>query len=295
MRAGAVLHRLEDRRGVVRSGAMVVLPLAEIVLRRTLHTGIAGASLIVQHLALIVGMLGGAIAAREGRLLALSTLARRIAARPGCSRPRASSRAAVGCHDRGVPGDRRRDSSSTPSAQVGETLVYGIPVWTIELGAAPRASPSIALRHDLSGARTRWPGRLRPWRSPRSWSSSLALRCRMRQPRCFVPALVRARARGGRSALRPSWRWAGRRSILFWWTGEPIAAIPVSHYSLVTNPSIPSLPLFTLAGYFLAESGAPQPARPRVRRALRAAARRTGDRDRARLHVLHVVHRRRPA
>src|SRR5262249_10701217 len=32
---------------------------------------------------------------------------------------------------------------------------------------------------------------------------------------------------------------------------------PVSQYSLVTNPSIPALPLFTLAGYLLAESQAP--------------------------------------
>src|SRR5436190_19169828 len=46
--------------------------------------------------------------------------------------------------------------------------------------------------------------------------------------------------------------------ILFWHDGSPIAAIPVSHYSLVTNPSIPALPLFTLAGYLLAESRAPQ-------------------------------------
>src|SRR5207247_9265981 len=39
---------------------------------------------------------------------------------------------------------------------------------------------------------------------------------------------------------------------------EPIAAIPVSHYALAVNPAIPTLPLFTLAGYVLAESGAPK-------------------------------------
>ena len=32
----------------------------------------------------------------------------------------------------------------------------------------------------------------------------------------------------------------------------------MSHYSLATNPTIPALPLFTLAGYVLAESAAPQ-------------------------------------
>ena len=30
----------------------------------------------------------------------------------------------------------------------------------------------------------------------------------------------------------------------------------MKHHSLVTNPSLPTIPLFTLAGYFLAESGA---------------------------------------
>ena len=50
----------------------MMLPVAEIVLRSVFRTGISGSSAIVQHLTLIVGMLGGAIAAREGRLLALS-------------------------------------------------------------------------------------------------------------------------------------------------------------------------------------------------------------------------------
>ena len=48
--------------------------LVEIVLRRGFDTGITAAPLIIQHLALFVGMAGGVLAAREGRLLALSTL-----------------------------------------------------------------------------------------------------------------------------------------------------------------------------------------------------------------------------
>src|SRR3954469_6973350 len=65
---------IENIAVAVTLSAMVLLPLAEILLRRTLHTGVEGAALIVQHLALVAGMLGGAIAAREGRMLALSTL-----------------------------------------------------------------------------------------------------------------------------------------------------------------------------------------------------------------------------
>ena len=56
-------------------GTMVVLPLAEAALRRTLHVSIPASISIVQHMVLIVGMLGGAIAAREKRLLCLSNLA----------------------------------------------------------------------------------------------------------------------------------------------------------------------------------------------------------------------------
>jgi len=51
--------------------AMVLLPLLEAVLRRTLHTGIPASIPMVQHAVLLVGMLGGAIAAREVRLIAL--------------------------------------------------------------------------------------------------------------------------------------------------------------------------------------------------------------------------------
>ncbi len=35
-----------------------------------------------------------------------------------------------------------------------------------------------------------------------------------------------------------------------------LRSMPVDHYRLVVNPSFPTIPLFTLAGYFLAEGGA---------------------------------------
>src|SRR5947207_1689251 len=52
---------------------MVVLPISEIVFRRAFARGIPGSGPIVQHLTLWVGFLGAAIAAREGKLLALAT------------------------------------------------------------------------------------------------------------------------------------------------------------------------------------------------------------------------------
>ncbi|MDP7339392.1 MAG: TRAP transporter small permease subunit, partial [Vicinamibacterales bacterium] len=53
--------------------AMVVLPLAEIVVRPVFSGGIPGSISFVQHLTLCVGFLGAALAAREGKLIALAT------------------------------------------------------------------------------------------------------------------------------------------------------------------------------------------------------------------------------
>ena len=51
---------------------MAVLPLLEIVIRKFYASGIPGSATWVQHLALWVGFLGAAIAARKGELLSLS-------------------------------------------------------------------------------------------------------------------------------------------------------------------------------------------------------------------------------
>src|SRR5258706_14268604 len=52
---------------------MVLLPLAEMLARPLLGRGIPGSGPFVQHFTLWVGFLGAAIAAAEGRLLALAT------------------------------------------------------------------------------------------------------------------------------------------------------------------------------------------------------------------------------
>src|SRR5574342_68492 len=73
--AGAlrIIHGSENVIVSLALGAMAVLPLAEIALRSTAGWGVPASSSIVQHLVLVVAMLGAAVAAREGRLLTLST------------------------------------------------------------------------------------------------------------------------------------------------------------------------------------------------------------------------------
>ncbi|RKX35175.1 MAG: TRAP transporter large permease [Verrucomicrobia bacterium] len=48
----------------------------------------------------------------------------------------------------------------------------------------------------------------------------------------------------------------GAALVLFWSEYSPIASLALDHYRLVVNPSLAAIPLFTLAGYFLAEGGA---------------------------------------
>jgi tripartite ATP-independent transporter DctM subunit len=50
----------------------------------------------------------------------------------------------------------------------------------------------------------------------------------------------------------------GLALALFWQEGTPLAAVALSHYQITVNPSLPALPLFTLAGLVFARTGAAQ-------------------------------------
>jgi len=47
----------------------------------------------------------------------------------------------------------------------------------------------------------------------------------------------------------------GAALLLFWVEGTPISAVPGEAYRMSTSPMLPAIPLFTLAGYILAEGG----------------------------------------
>ena len=50
--------------------------------------------------------------------------------------------------------------------------------------------------------------------------------------------------------------FGGLALLLFWNAGTPAASVPVEMYRLVASPLLPSIPLFTLAGYFMVQGGA---------------------------------------
>ena len=242
---------IEDLTLAIALAAMVLLPLAEAVLRATLHTGIAGAAMIVQHLGLIVGMLGGAIAARDGRLLALSTIGDTVLR----GKTKTIGRIFSGSVSAAIAASLAKASQHFVATErpFGKILVYGIPVWVIEL-ALPVGFTVIALRL-LYRASDTWSGRLTA-AALSGVMATIVIAVPDASTHLFVPALVVLAVAVFVGA--PAFvALGGTAVILFWWMGEPIAAIPVSHYSLVMNPTIPTLPLFTLAGYLLAESRAP--------------------------------------
>src|SRR6478735_3389085 len=71
MKAAAL--QAENRVAAVALGGLMVLPLAQIAARKFLHAAIPGEAAIVSSLTLWLGMLGAAIAARDGKLLTLAT------------------------------------------------------------------------------------------------------------------------------------------------------------------------------------------------------------------------------
>jgi tripartite ATP-independent transporter DctM subunit len=75
--------------------------------------------------------------------------------------------------------------------------------------------------------------------------------------RCFVPfaVLLAVVALSGAPIFA---LLGGVALLLFWHSGTPIAAAALEHYRMVVNPSLPAIPLFTLAGFAMAAGKAPR-------------------------------------
>ena len=234
---------------VVALAAMLLLPVAEILLRHVFKTDISGSSAIVQHLTLIVGMLGGAIAARDGRLLALSPVQTLLTGRARVAAKIFSSGFAAAICFFLCLASVQYVLAVKP---LGKILVYGIPVWVIQL-FLPLGFGLITLRL-LWHASEKW-----RWRGIALALAALIAGAAIWSPgspeRWMVPGLV---ALGLATLLgAPVFTALGGAALILFWGHElPIQAVPLKHYSLTTNDMLPSIPIFTLAGYFLAESGA---------------------------------------
>jgi len=279
------LARFED---LVASSAllvMVVLPLSEIVARRFFGRGIPGSGPIVQHLTLWVGFLGAAIAAREGKLLALATgtfikgvwrrAADILAAAYGAC---ASVVLAFGGWQMAMI---ERESGT----QIGA----GIPAWVTQL-VLPISFTLIALRlvwnvghatlqEDLAksgtvddasalahrsapDAHAREPGLLvSRWIDRAIASIGIVAGVLFAQN----PAILQSSILGPAAVVIVAAAFlgtplfailGGTAALLFMHDGVTPATILIETYSLSVSPTLPAIPLFTLAGFLLAEGHA---------------------------------------
>jgi C4-dicarboxylate transporter, DctM subunit len=229
-------------------GALMVLPLLEVLLR-PFKTGISGSIPFVQHFTLFVGMLGGALAAREGRLLAISTLSHFLRGWPKAAARLFSHAAGAGVTVYLLLASVHFLRTEIENPRV---LAYGIPVWAMQL-VLPVGFGLVAARL-IWHASDRWWGRLGAL-GLASFFVLAGLQQVIAPENLVVPALILLLLATILGA--PVFTMIGGAAlILLWGAGFPIASVPLKHYSLVTNATLPTIPLFTLAGYFLAEGGA---------------------------------------
>ena len=229
--------------------ALVVLPLIEIVGRKFFHGGLSGGAALQQHLVLIIGLLGGMFAARDRRLLSLSTLTNFLTGRWQIFARAFSSAFAAGITVFLCLAAVQLVQSEHEGIKI---LAYGIPLWTVQL-IMPLGFGVIALRllwHAADG----WRGRVFALAvaGVMVW---IGFHPPLSPARLVVPGLVAlfvAVVLGAPIFVM----LGGAALILFWGEDTPIASVSLTHYSMVTNPTLPTVPLFTLAGYFLAEGGA---------------------------------------
>ena len=235
-------------------GVMMVLPLLEIALRR-FNSGVSGSAEMLQHLVLFVAMAGGAIAARENRLLSLSTFTAFLKG-PWATVARSLSASVsvfvtfaigIGCYqfiNTGGIGD--------------EVLFFGVPVWVF-MAVMPVGFALLGLRIIwFSGSS--WHLRLIPvmvgivlyFLCTQSFEDVEGFVWPM------IGLLILATIAGaplyvaiGGMALIMNWGWSGyfpeeRVEITIQTQSQTL-------YGFISNPLLVTLPLFTLAGYFLAQ------------------------------------------
>jgi len=242
--------RLDEVLSSVALALMVLIALAEMVLRPLLGRGVENAPVLVQHLGLALTMLGAVAAERHGHLSSLGNALAHLGGARWQTAIRAfgQASAALVCGVLALASWRLAATEMT----VAHDLAYGLPTWWVQL-LMPLGFALLGYKLGARCFATLWLARL------------AAL---------LLPALGFGLASvfdGSALPLWPAVLWllaallcgapifavlGGLALALFWQDGQPLAAVALSHYQITVNPSLPALPLFTLAGLVFARTGA---------------------------------------
>jgi tripartite ATP-independent transporter DctM subunit len=246
------IRRWDEGLASLALALMALIPLVEILLRPLAGSGIENASVVVQHLGLAMAMFGSIAALRGGhlstfgsgfvpasapRFLALSLIYGKLFAALVCG---------ILC----FASVRLVDSER----QAAQLLAYGIPVWWFQ-ATMPLGFLFLGVQLAAQGFKDVWiktlaallpmaAGMMLAWQldgvALPAWPIALALLAALLSGAPIFTVL------------------AALALALFWQDALPLASIPLSHYQITVNPSLPALPLFTLAGLVFARTGAAQ-------------------------------------
>ncbi len=239
----------ENLLSAVALSMMTLLPVSEMVTRQFHWGGITGAAVIVQQLTLWIGFLGAALAARSGNLLSLSAstfLPERLRA-PGRIVAFAVLASVSLCLAWAsleyVQVEKQAGSWVLQDVlpkwvaivimPIGFTLIAVRAVWLANPLWKGRALAAIGLLIPLGLYYAGTPAPL-----PIFQIGLLVLFC---STLLGLPIFA---------------VFGGFALLMFWQAGTPIASVPVEMYRLVASPLLPSIPLFTFAGYLMVKGGA---------------------------------------
>lgn len=242
------LQLFEDSFSILALSLMTALPVIEMVTRQFRWFGIPGSAVVVQQLTLWIGMLGGMLAARSGRLLGLSSSSFLPEAWIAPAKIFWSGALAAVCTCLAYASWVFVQSER----QAGSYLLPGLPKWTA-LAIMLVGFAIIALRTV--------------WKASEHWYGRAIAAAGLAIPALFGYAIPMGTA----GVLPLSFTllalatvlglpifavFGGLALLMFWSAGTPVASVPVEMYRLVASPLLPSIPLFTLAGYFMVQGGA---------------------------------------
>jgi C4-dicarboxylate transporter DctM subunit len=253
--------RAENLLAAAALGGLMLLPLAEIALRRIVSTGIPGSAPFALNLTLWVGLLGAAIAARDGKLLTLATgefLPKgRVTAIAHLAGGAIGAAIAMMFAVGGL-------ALVTTERATGDMIAAGVPVWVSTL-AFPLAFTLIAVRLALR-ASPDWTGR-----AIAALGIVLgflaAYHYEFFEGRALLPWVIAIVVAGVLGA--PIFALLGGIAMIAFFTDGSRPIVPlIKAYEELTSPSanLAAIPLFTLTGFLLAEGKSSE----RLLRALRS-------------------------
>jgi len=237
------VHRLEDRLLAAVLVLLVVLGVAAASQR------FSDTDELIRHLTLVIGMLGGMVAAREGRLLAMGTFVQIV---PPQWQSTVHALAGLVATTVSAVLTLAAWQFVSQEAATSGSLAFGVPRIALE-AMMPAGFAFITLRlamHAAAGSLAR----------ALVLAIAIAVAAFVAQldvplPAIRTPAFIAL----GVAILfgAPLFTGlAGIALIFFISTGDPIASVPLDHYDQVVNPLLSTLPLFTLAGFIVTATGA---------------------------------------